>query len=199
MSTITPRKKRHARSRQAILDAAASMIMQHGYEKLSLRELARQADYSPAGLYEYFASKEDILLAISEQITRQMSAALEAVPQDMPVRDHLVQLALAYIQYALQNKEHFQLMNALPSRRKSLDEPVPPDSPYTILLRAVQRALDAGEIQTRADTRPDEIAFSLWALVHGIAALRLTHLQDFQADFEKTDRQAIETLLKGLA
>lgn len=199
MTTASPRKRRHARSRQAILEIAGRLIMQHGYEKLSLREIARQADYSPAGLYEYFPSKEAILLAISEQITRQMSAALETVPRDIPIREHLVQLALTYIQYALSNPEHFQLMNALPSRRKSLDEPVPQDSPYSILLGAVQRAIAAGEIQTNTANSADEITFSLWALVHGIATLRLTHLQDFQADFEKTNRQAIEALLKGLA
>ena len=60
MTTTAPRQRRHEKSQQAILDIAAKLIVEHGHEKLSLREVARQADYSPAGLYEYFKSKADV-------------------------------------------------------------------------------------------------------------------------------------------
>jgi hypothetical protein len=136
--------------------------------------------------------------ALSEQIAGQMITQLNCVPENLPVIERLVQLALSYVQFAISNKENFQLMNTLPSRRKSLDEPIPKGSPYTIFLQAVQAAIESGEIRAQPDYTAEEITYSLWALIHGMAMLRLTHLQTFQADFEKTDRQAIETLLKGL-
>lgn len=198
MISATPRQRRHEKSRQAILDIATNLIVEHGYENLSLREIARQADYSPAGVYEYFKSKEDILVAIRDQVGGQMNLMLNTVPLNLPIRDRLTQLGLLYVQFAVSNMEQFQLMNALPSQRKSLAEPILRGSPYNIILQAVQTAIDAGDINSPKDYNAEEITYSLWALIHGIALLRLTHLRDFQADFEKIDRLAIETFLKGL-
>jgi AcrR family transcriptional regulator len=198
MPSNSPRQRRHTKNRQAILDVAARLIAKHGYEKLSLREVARQADYSPAGLYEYFKSKEDILLALSEQISIRMIAAMNEIPSSLPPRERVIQLGLVYIRYALENKEEFLLANALPSKRKSLNVPAMPSSPYVVVLDTVRMAISSGEIKLPKGSLDEEVTYSLWALVHGIAMLRLTSLENFQADFERVDRMAIVALINGL-
>ena len=55
---LTPRQRRHLRTKDAILDAARQIIATEGAEKLSMRAIAKRIDYSPAGLYEYFGSKD---------------------------------------------------------------------------------------------------------------------------------------------
>ena len=50
------RRKRHIRTKQAILDAALEIISEDGPNALSMRNLADRIDYSAAGIYEYFAS-----------------------------------------------------------------------------------------------------------------------------------------------
>jgi AcrR family transcriptional regulator len=198
MSAKSPRQKRHEKSQQSILDVAATLIVEHGYENLSLREVARQADYSPAALYEYFKSKEDILFALSGQIGMQMLDLMHDVPASLPPLERIAQLGQVYIRFAISNPAKFQLMNSLPSNRKSLDEPISPDSPYSIVLDAVNAAIKSGDIKRPRGIHAEEITYSLWALIHGISMLRLTHLRDFQADFEKIDLTAINTFLKGL-
>ena len=53
--------ERQARARAEILSAAAHVIARRGYHGMSMRELARATGRSPAGLYNYCASKEDVL------------------------------------------------------------------------------------------------------------------------------------------
>ncbi len=196
--THPPRQKRHEKSRQIILDVAAKLIVENGYENLSLREVARQADYSPAALYEYFKSREDILLVLSEQIGDQMLVLMNEVPASLPPLERIIQLGQVYIRFAVSNPSKFQLMNSLPSKRKSLNEPVSTNSPYQLVLNAVSAAIKSGDIKRPRGIHAEEITYSLWALIHGASMLRLTHLRDFQADFEKIDQVAIKTFLKGL-
>jgi len=198
MITISPRQKRHEKSQQSILDVAAQLIVEHGYENLSLRELARQADYSPATLYEYFKNKEDILFALSEQIGAQLLDLMNQVPTSLPPRERVSQLGLVYINFAISNPAKFRLMNSLPSSRKSLDEPISMNSPYHLVFQAVTTAIESGDIKLPIGVHAEEITYSLWALMHGISMLRLSHLRDFQADFHRSDLMAIDVFLNGL-
>jgi hypothetical protein len=87
------------------------------------------------------------------------------------------------------------LFGRLASKRRSLADAPPPTSPYQIVVAAVQEAKSAGVV--RGD--PEHVAYALWALAHGMAMLQLTHLAGFDADFETTDRRAIEALIAGFA
>jgi len=174
------------------------LVVEHGYEHLSLREVARQVDYSPAALYEYFKSKEDILLALSEQAGSQLVDMMKQVPVSLPPRERIIQLGQVYIQFAVSNPAKFQLINSLPPIRKSLDEPISVSSPYRLVFEAVTAAIDSGDITLPKSSHTEEITYSLWALVHGISMLRLSRLRDFQADFERIDLMAINVFLNGL-
>ena len=47
-----------------ILGAAAHVMAREGYSQSTIRKVAREADMSLAGLYHYFASKEELLFLI---------------------------------------------------------------------------------------------------------------------------------------
>ncbi len=68
-------RRRHVRTKQAILDAALEIVIQNGPAALSMRSLAERIDYSPAGLYEYFSSKEEIISAVCDEGQRMLYAA----------------------------------------------------------------------------------------------------------------------------
>lgn len=58
--------ERSARSRTALLEAAARGLSRHGYGKLSLEDVAREAGYTRGALYHQFRGKEDLALAVIE-------------------------------------------------------------------------------------------------------------------------------------
>jgi AcrR family transcriptional regulator len=194
-----PREKRQQVTKELILDTARRLITKQGVEHFSLRELARAVDYSPAALYEYFDSKEDILAALCRQADIRLSRQLQTVPTNLAAAERLVALGLAYVDFARQNREHYLLMfSHLTSDRPSLAEPVDEASPYHILLQTVATGITAGIFPSREGYGVEQIAYACWALVHGMAMLQLIYLQEFKADFEAADRRALETFVRGL-
>ena len=51
-----------AATRDRILDAAVDLATRHGYDGLEMRELAAAAGVSPATLYQYYGSKDEVLV-----------------------------------------------------------------------------------------------------------------------------------------
>ncbi len=196
--TLTPRERRHLRTRDAILDAARQIIAVKGPDKLSMRAIARRIDYSPAGLYEYFGSKEEIISAICWQGHGRLTAAARRVPADLPPDDYLVAFGMTYIRFALENPDFYQLMFTSVQVDNLSAEMVDEQSSYTILQTAIQRGIDAGLFKPRPGFGPEEMAYAAWTAVHGIAMLRIAFLHNIQEDTAVLDEAALRNLVRGL-
>src|SRR3954469_18666748 len=78
--------ERRARSRTALMEAAARGLSRYGYGHLRLEEVAREAGYTRGALYHQFKDKTDLALAVIEWINdnwmREVgeAAAAEADP-----------------------------------------------------------------------------------------------------------------------
>jgi len=81
-ATLIPRKApRQARSRatvDAILDAAARVLVQRGYAATTTNAVAEVAGVSVGSLYQYFPNKDSLIAALHDRHGRQMSALLDA-------------------------------------------------------------------------------------------------------------------------
>ncbi len=199
MTELSPRERRQARTRQEILDTALQILNESGTDGLSLREIARRVDYSPAGLYEYFDSKDAIVAALCVEADRRLQSYLKSVPTSLPPGEYLVELGLAYVRYARHNRDHFLLRATFisPDMAPVPFEEIDPGETYGILLNGVQAAIDAGIIHAREDFGLIEIAYSLWALAHGLATLQLTNLSNVAFNYEHADRVALQTFVLG--
>ena len=74
-------KERHERDREvvrrAILDAARDLFVAEGYGNVSIRKVAERVEYSPAALYGYFPSKDDIFFALADEGFRLLQSLSE--------------------------------------------------------------------------------------------------------------------------
>ena len=67
-------RERHQRQRcERILDAAIELFAEQGYEATRVTEIARRSSVAPTTVYNYFATKRNILIAIA---TRHVRLAL---------------------------------------------------------------------------------------------------------------------------
>jgi len=196
----TARGRRRVRNRQAILDAALALIEVSGIDGWSMRELAEQVDYTPGALYRYFDGKAALMAALTDESMeglRTHLAKCESVDGEVA---RLIELGLAYVAYAAARPTLFRLgLVEMPSRRTSVGQEPASGSPYAILLGAVRSALTTGALTGTGSFGAEEIAYTIWATVHGMAVLEQTHLRGFDADFPTIHREALRRLLIGLA
>ena len=52
------------RTRQAVMDSAYGLFMEHGFHATSMRQIAERAELALGGIYNHFSSKEEIFAAI---------------------------------------------------------------------------------------------------------------------------------------
>lgn len=202
----TPRTKRHLRTKQAILDAARAIIAQDGTAALSMRSLADRIDYSAAGLYEYFGSKEEIVAAVCNEGHGYLFKAMSQVDSTLPPVEQLFQIGLAYIGFALEHPDYFLLMFTMAPSPNGADLPQEAvmeamrgeGSAYGILLQTIQRGITEGVFPIRPGFGLDEMAYAAWTLVHGVAMLRTTAMRHYPLDLTAADQQVLRNFIRGL-
>jgi AcrR family transcriptional regulator len=70
--TAARRQRRIAARKAQILDAAAQVFAEKGFHRTTTREIAEAADVSEGTIYNYFASKDDLLIGIMAQLSESM-------------------------------------------------------------------------------------------------------------------------------
>lgn len=207
MEELSTRERRHLRTHAAILDAARQIISQKGADALSMRAIARAIDHSPAGLYEYFGSKEEIVSAVCEQGHRRLTEYMQRADASLPADEYLMELGQAYVDFAVRNPDFFQLMFSDPNTgpppgmgvEDVLAEMTNEGSSFGLLLTAIQRGIDDGLYQTQPGYELLEIAFSAWSIVHGMAMLRIGHLNNFPLKFAPVEQETLRRFARGQA
>jgi len=108
-------KERQEREREAvsrsILDAARDLFVAEGYHNVSIRKIAERIEYSPAAIYSYFPSKDDIFFALAEEGFRLL-AARDVAPTQVE-SDPLERLRgglWAFYAFSKTHPEYFELM-----------------------------------------------------------------------------------------
>jgi AcrR family transcriptional regulator len=62
--TLTRQDRRVARSRAALVSAFSELLLERGYEGLTVAQVAERADVGRSTLYEHFRTKDDLLKGI---------------------------------------------------------------------------------------------------------------------------------------
>jgi AcrR family transcriptional regulator len=88
--------------REQILAAARRCFLRSGFHGTSMQDLFAEAQLSSGAVYGYFASKDDVIVAIAEENMREIVAMIEAVAADAPERS--VGAVMADIFDLVQNK-----------------------------------------------------------------------------------------------
>jgi AcrR family transcriptional regulator len=174
--------------RQHILDAAKRCFVRNGFHETSMQDLFAEADLSAGAVYGYFASKDDVILAIAEENIHDVVSLIRTFAAD-PHQDGIgATLAAVVDLIRTKNREDALGALALFVWTEVLRNPALNDRFTTALteLRAEMAAVVAehqGQGTLPADVSADGIAGVLLALVPGVI-LQMTLLGDASlADF----------------
>jgi AcrR family transcriptional regulator len=111
MGTKERQQRERDRLREAILAAARDLFVAEGYRNVSMRKIAERIEYSPAAIYSYFPSKDDIFFALAEEGFRLLATA--GAEASKSVSDPLQRLRRglwAFYEFSKTHPEYFDLM-----------------------------------------------------------------------------------------
>ncbi|RYX79112.1 TetR/AcrR family transcriptional regulator [bacterium] len=77
------------KNRQRLLDAATIVFTRDGYDKASIRSVAKQAAMTPGLVYYYFKTKDELLIAVQEHIQERYHELHTSSPQPESVEQQL--------------------------------------------------------------------------------------------------------------
>lgn len=155
--------------RQEIVAAAYAIAAEDGWPAVSVRRVAARVGCSAAALYQYLPDKEAILRTIAAAGEDRLAAALRRAAAGEPAGVcRLSAVAAAYLDFALENPEFYQVMHGLDGVPRL--GPAPLDGPVGAMLRDVAAGLAA---DLGLDEASAGLARRLLALLHGHAALAL--------------------------
>lgn len=108
MSIEKRREREIEEMREVILMAASDIVATEGYDKLSIRKIAKKIEYSPSIVYHYFSDKEEILNNLMQRGYGKIVTAVSSVKmEDISPGERLVQMTKDYIRAALKMPDEF--------------------------------------------------------------------------------------------
>jgi AcrR family transcriptional regulator len=171
-SKMSPRAA-PAAVRSALITTAARVISEQGAAALTLRGVVAAVGTSTMAVYTHFGGMEELRRAVRAEAFAGLARRLDQVTSTRdPVAD-LAAMGWAYYEYAVENPHLYRNM-FMEAPIDDVDLTVGLDT-FTRLVEGVQGCIDAGRFH---DDDPFRYAAQLWALTHGIVALRLAALLD---------------------
>lgn len=81
---LTRRERLRAETIEEIQTTARRMLVSDGYDGLSLRAIARAMGMSAPALYRYYASREDLIAALVDDLKTELTEAMEKARDSEP-------------------------------------------------------------------------------------------------------------------
>jgi len=196
-------RDRHDRERQAvreaILDAARDLFVSEGYRNVSIRKIAERIEYSPAAIYSYFPSKDDIFFALAEEGFRRLDSKLRSARGRAEPLQELRASWWAYYEFSKEQPEFFQLMFVDRSVPRITEQWAGFAFVHQMLEFAcgrIQRCVDAGIFPSQTDV---EVAMHLiWGALTGPAVIGSSCRLAPGEDPDALARDVLELAIAGL-
>lgn len=201
------RERERSELRALIMDTAREMLARQGYEAITMRRLAEAIEYSPTAIYAYFNDKEDLFRQICmDDFDRYQQGQAATMVEADPVK-RIVLMGRTYIRFAVEHPNHFRRMFLDPPGVSLSTEQLarrgdPAQDGYAFFRATVAEAVAAHRFRADLGHDVDLITQTLWAGVHGVAAILTVHAGDqswveLQPAERLTDTM-VNALLRGL-
>ncbi|HZH43756.1 MAG TPA: TetR/AcrR family transcriptional regulator [Lysobacter sp.] len=180
MGTKDRRQREFAERERRFLDAAQALIQRDGLLSLQMSRIAEACDYAIGTLYQHFASKEDLLVALATRNCLDRADLFwKAAQWTGPTRERMLAVAIADLMILREQPEHFRLAQfvwtevvwgaaSAEARTRSLEATEP-------LMRAVHSivadAVACGDLPADTPFAPDALTIGPWSLCLGMHTL----------------------------
>ena len=156
--------------RRQIVDAAVELFIEKGFHKTTTRQIAQAAGLSIGSLYEYVASKEDILYLVCDAIHAEVERGVtQALERGRGGSNPLAEVVREYFQVCHRMNDHilliYQETQSLPAkwRKNVLENEIRITGLFTGVL---MQLIAGGQLQPMQSATLDLIAHNITVLGH---------------------------------
>ena len=96
--------------REAILEAAAEVFGEKGYQRATMKEIAARVGIAPGTIYLYFKSKRDLLLAIADRLIGQTVDQTLAQAVHLDAKGYIAAILRDRLRFARENQAFLQAL-----------------------------------------------------------------------------------------
>jgi len=185
-------RKRLAAMRRA-QEVALELFDEHGYDRVTVEQIAAVAELSPSSIYRHFGTKEQLILwdDYDPQILQRMTDKLATHP---PVEALYLAIRDVYAQIFDRDERLIRLRT-----RYSIEEP---SVQASVALQTDQLAQFVASLLAMHTGRPDddlEVRVIAGALIGALSAsIRQWYLTDYERPFDQVMDETFEVLRRGL-
>jgi AcrR family transcriptional regulator len=186
--------------RRSILDAARELFVAEGYQNVSIRKIAERIEYSPAAIYGYFPSKDDIFFSLAEEGFRLLGH-----PSDHGRLDGLAPLARVraifwhFYQFSREQPQYFALMfvdRSVPRISREYERVAFAREIKQEIIAEIEKCIASGALPASVDATAAMRA--LGAGILGVAVMRVSDRLAPGEDADKMAANVLELTLAGL-
>lgn len=162
-----PKQQRSRETVETILNAAAQLLVEDGYDKASTNRVAQEARVNIGTLYRYFPNKEMLFATLFERHVEQVAAAVNAKSRDLTDKS-LPAAVRGLIEGMLEG------VMVEPELHQALIEQVPPDArpeQGRVLEERIQQIVRDYIESHKAEMRPKDSDLAAFVVVHTVRAL----------------------------
>ena len=196
-------EERRDRERQAvtdsILDAARELFLAEGYPSVSIRKIAERIEYSPAAIYSYYPSKDDIFLALAKEGFHRLDAKVQSAASTGDPLEDVRACWWAFYEFSKEQPEYFLLMfvdRSVPRITEQWDGFEFLQQLLRNAVAGIQKAVDAGAFP--ATLNANAAMHMLWAGLIGPAVVGIRHRPASGEDYDALARDVLNTTIAGL-
>jgi len=208
--TQVDRGYHHGDLRQSIIEAACQHLRESGAVTLSLRALARDVGVSQTAPYRHFDSKSALFAAIAVYGFTLLEIELQRAykKHSSDVESALLEVGLAYINWALLHPEKYQLFfdSSLVDFSEFQELIEVGEKNFDIIAKLIEQGMAEGVI---IDKPVELVAGAMWASMHGVASLLISKSHVEMPDMEspvlnvinqlkEDSRSTLEIFLRGI-
>jgi len=179
--------------RDRMCDVAQARFSQHGFQAVTMRDLAAGMGVSSMTPYRYFKDKDEILAAVRTRAFRRLADAMDAAEAKLSTSDW-IQPGEAYFEWAMANRDAYRLMFI-----------EPPTKDYPELGAAMHRARETmaagwrrAQAQGRFSGDVEDAAHMCWTATHGVLVLELSGMLRPPVQARSIAMRAVDAIARGL-
>lgn len=162
----------HGDLKKEMIQRGMQLLNNVGYEGFSLRKVAVMCGVSHAAPYKHFKSKEELIVAIFQEVSDSFKAAMEEAVQIYPddPENQIIELGKCYVRFMVENPDYMRFIFINPDQKTTNMEHESDCStgPYQVFKNSALRYLE----WLKANHQDQAVdILTMWSVVHGYSML----------------------------